>query len=224
MDGHRGVEPGQYVLLTVSDSGTDMDDATRQRIFEPFFTTKDKGKGTGLGLATVHGIVEQTGGRVWVYSEVGAGTTFKIYLPRLLDGTATAAAEQDRLEARAVGTETVLVVEDEEPVRNIVERLLRAAGYTVLTAQHGQAALGAVEHYSKKIDLVLTDVAMPKLGGRGLVEELTRVRPGIKALYMSGYADDAIVHHGVLEVGLHFIGKPFGVAELLRKVRDVLDE
>ena len=223
-DGHRGVDPGHYVLLTVSDSGTGMDDATRQRIFEPFFTTKDKGKGTGLGLATVHGIVEQTGGRVWVYSEVGAGTTFKIYLPRLLDGTATAVAEQDRLEARAVGTETVLVVEDEEPVRNIVERLLRAAGYTVLTAQHGQAALGAVEHYSKKIDLVLTDVAMPKLGGRGLVEELTRVRPGIKALFMSGYADDAIVHHGVLEVGLHFIGKPFGVAELLRKVRDVLDE
>jgi len=220
---HPGVEPGQYVVLAVTDSGIGMDDSVRQRIFEPFFTTKPQGKGTGLGLATVHGIVEQSGGRVWVYSELGVGTTFKIYLPRLHEGQ-EAARGPAAATARVGGTETVLVVEDEQPVRNIVERVLRAVGYKVLTAQNGQVALGVAERYAGQIHLVLTDVAMPKLGGRGLVEQLTQARPGIKALFMSGYADDAIVNHGVLDAGLQFIGKPFGVGELLEKVREVLDD
>ncbi|MCC6902238.1 MAG: PAS domain S-box protein [Polyangiaceae bacterium] len=220
---HPGVQPGQYVVLAVTDTGVGMDDSVRQRIFEPFFTTKAQGKGTGLGLATVHGIVEQSGGRVWVYSEVGAGTTFKIYLPRLAEGQE---AERNRAvaAARVGGSETVLLVEDEQPVRNIVERVLRAAGYRVITAQNGEVALTVAARHPGEIELVLTDVAMPKLGGRALVEQLTRVRPAIKALFMSGYADDAIVNHGVLDAGLHFIGKPFGVGELLRKVREVLDD
>ncbi|MBZ0119134.1 MAG: PAS domain S-box protein, partial [Sandaracinaceae bacterium] len=219
---HPEIDPGVYVVLSVADNGMGMDDLTRQRIFEPYFTTKEQGKGTGLGLATVHGIVEQSGGRVWVYSELGIGTTFEIYLPRLQEGVQRA-LPSDAPSLLRGGSETVLLVEDEQPLRLVVERLLRAAGYVVLCAPNGQAALELAARRGAEIHFVLTDVAMPKMGGRALVEALRRERPAIKSLFMSGFSDDAIVSQGVRDVASDFIGKPFGVSELLRKVRELLD-
>jgi CheY-like chemotaxis protein len=217
------MEPGPYVMLAVTDTGCGMDAETRARIFEPFFTTKEQGKGTGLGLSMVYGIVRQSGGDIHVYSEPGQGATFKIYLPR----KASLVATESRLPAaptRSTGDETILVVEDEEAVCNLAKRILGAAGYTVLTAASGGEALAICERHPGKIHLVLTDVVMPEMGGRVFAERLAKVRKGIKVLYMSGYTDNAIVHHGTLEPGTKFIGKPFNAADLARKVREVLDE
>ena len=221
---HVAVKAGPYVHFAVSDTGCGMDAATQARIFEPFFTTKEKGKGTGLGLSTAYGIVAQSGGHIWVYSEPGQGTTFKIYLPRELSAKMTVTTSRlAAVPTSPTGTETILVVEDEEAILNIAKRILREAGYTVLTAASPDDALMACKAQQGKIHLLLTDVVMPQMGGRVLAETLVVARPGIKVLYMSGYTDDAIVHHGTLDPGTHFITKPFTAADLARKVREVLD-
>jgi two-component system cell cycle sensor histidine kinase/response regulator CckA len=220
---HIGVVPGRYVKLSVSDTGIGMSQEVREKVFEPFFTTKDKGKGTGLGLSTVYGIVKQSGGNIWVYSEPGHGTTFKIYLPEVEE-------ELDRLHGRDEtefsprGSETVLLVEDEQEVRLLAHRLLSQQGYRVLEATNGEEALYVAQKQSgEKIHLLLTDVVMPRMGGKELADQLKILRPDIKVLYTSGYTDDAIVHHGVLEPGIHFLQKPFSLKTLSHKVREVLD-
>jgi PAS domain S-box-containing protein len=221
---HLSVKPGPYVQFAVSDTGCGMDKQTQTRIFEPFFTTKERGKGTGLGLSTVYGIVKQSGGNIWVYSEPGQGTTFKIYLPR--DLSSFSKVTSSKLAASPTpptGTETVLVVEDEEAILGIAKRILCGAGYTVLTAANASEALLTCNVHQGKIDLMLSDVVMPQMGGRVLAERLVLARPGLKVIYMSGYADDAIVHHGTLDPGTNFIAKPFSAADLTRKVREVLD-
>ena len=218
----HGLPPGRFVVMSVRDTGVGMDAATRQRIFEPFFTTKEKGKGTGLGLSTVYGIVTQSGGHIRVESEPGRGATFRIYLPLV-----EAAVEEARRRpepARARGQETVLVVEDEEVVRRVIERILKKAGYEVMTAASGGDALLLCERHPGSIDLLLTDVVMPQMSGRELAERLAQVRKGLRVLFMSGYTDDAIVHHGVQQSPGHFVGKPFAASELTAKVRTVLDE
>ena len=219
---HAQCVPGAYVMLAVSDNGSGIDPAIRDRIFEPFFSTKGPGKGTGLGLSTVYGIVKQSGGVIWVYSEVDRGTTFKIYLPRV-DESADHDAAQARLEVAPTGTETVLLVEDEAQVRNIAQQILESLGYSVLTAENGERALTVAADYSEKIDLVITDVVMPQMGGRELVERLTPLRPNLRAVYMSGYTDDAIVRHGLMDDRLEFIQKPFTADALARKVRTALE-
>jgi two-component system, cell cycle sensor histidine kinase and response regulator CckA len=219
---HVAVTPGPHVQLVVTDTGCGMDEQTKARIFEPFFTTKDKGKGTGLGLSTVYGIVKQSGGNIWVYSEPGHGTTFRIYLPREPSATATAVKAPAVL-MPATGTETVLVVEDEQALRKVASRSLAAAGYTVLAAADGDEALRTAAQHAGDIHLLLTDVVMPRMNGRALAQELSKTRPKLKVVYMSGYTDNAIVHHGVLDAGTHFIGKPFTATDLTRKVREVLD-
>jgi PAS domain S-box-containing protein len=220
--GHVSVPPGQYVLLAVSDTGCGMDAETQARIFEPFFTTKEVGKGTGLGLATVYGIVKQSGGSIWVYSELGRGTTFKVYLPTVEGAVAKPSIDLDSHE-RFEGVETVLLVEDEEAVRDMVSEMLGESGYKVLEAKNGREALTLSKQYDGEIHLMLTDVVMPEMSGRELAEQLTPLRQEMKVLYMSGYTDDAIVHHGVLDEGTAFIGKPFSPHSLARKVREVLD-
>jgi nitrogen-specific signal transduction histidine kinase/ActR/RegA family two-component response regulator len=221
---HVAVKPGPYVLLVVTDTGCGMDAATQARIFDPFFTTKEKGKGTGLGLSTVYGIVKQSGGNIWVYSEPGRGTTFKIYLPWKMSSTTTVTGSRlAAVTTRPTGTETILVVEDEEAVRDITKRILCAAGYNVLAAASPNDALLTCNAHQGQVHLLLTDVVMPQMSGRVLAERLVLVRPGIKILYMSGYTDDAIVHHGTLDPGTNFIAKPFSAADLTTKVRAVLD-
>ena len=200
-----------------------MDENTKARIFEPFFTTKEKGKGTGLGLSTVYGIVKQSGGNIWVYSELGQGTTFKIYLPRELSVTTTVGVKPSTVSKQMRGTETILLVEDEEALRKVALRTLSAAGYTVLTAGNGEEALVTCAQQVGDIHLLLTDVVMPRMSGRVLAQELSKKRPTVKVLYMSGYTDDAIVHHGVLDAGMQFLTKPFTAENLTRKVREVLD-
>ena len=219
---HVSVRSGQYVMLAVSDNGCGIDAETQTHIFEPFFTTKEVGKGTGLGLATVYGIVKQSEGTIWVYSEVGRGTTFKIYLPCAEAPVKEIEIETDNLELLQ-GTETVLLVEDEELVREMATEILRDSGYQVLEARHGHEALTLGRQHSGAIHLMLTDVVMPQMSGRELAEQLTPLRREMKVLYMSGYTDDAIVHHGVLEEGTAFIGKPFTPSALARKVRETLD-
>ncbi len=219
---HFDVPPGRYLLLAVSDTGTGMDAKTLSHIFEPFFTTKGVGKGTGLGLSTVYGVVKQSGGHVTVYSEPGVGTTVKVYLPRVEDAQKDAAPSTGRAH-QAGGTETVLVVEDEEAVRRLVCRSLEARGYETLPAASANEALLALEKHPGEIHLMLTDVVMPILSGRELAERLAALRPRMKVLFMSGYTDDAIVHHGVLEAGTPFIQKPFTPHTLAAKVREVLD-
>ncbi|MCM3871113.1 MAG: PAS domain S-box protein [Pyrinomonadaceae bacterium] len=216
----HGVPAGPYIMLAVSDTGCGMDAATKKRIFEPFFTTKKAGKGTGLGLATLYGIVTQSGGNVWVYSELGHGTTFKIYLPQADDFEDT--GESLRIRPTPKGTETVLLVEDEEQVRAILKQILENQGYRVLSASNGEEAL-TISQGTEDIQLMITDVVMPVMSGRELAEKVVAERPSLRVLYMSGYTDDAIVRHGLLDDKLNFIQKPFDSATVARKVREVLD-
>jgi two-component system, cell cycle sensor histidine kinase and response regulator CckA len=218
---HFSVPPGRYVLLAVSDTGCGMDTATRARIFEPFFTTKEAGEGTGLGLAMVYGIVKQSGGDIWVYSEPGKGTTFKIYLPEAAEAPAEARPSEPPPVAR--GVETVLLVEDEPAVRRLVRISLEERGYTVLEAEDPDDALRMVDENPGEIHLLLTDVVMPGLGGRQVAEQITAVRPHTRVLYMSGYTSDTVVRRGVLTSSAAFLQKPFSPTDLLRKVREVLD-
>jgi two-component system cell cycle sensor histidine kinase/response regulator CckA len=218
---HPPVSPGAYVQLSVSDTGIGMDEATRARLFEPFFTTKEKGRGTGLGLATVYGIVKQSAGSIWVYSEPGHGTVFKIYLPRVHEGPVAA---QPAVPPEVRGSETVVVAEDAEGVRAVVQTVLRRNGYTVLPAPDGQTALDLVATHPEPIHLLITDVIMPGMSGRQLADRLREIRPGLKVLFVSGYTDDAIIRHGMLEPGIAFLQKPFTPESLSRKVREVLDQ
>jgi PAS domain S-box-containing protein len=217
---HVGAKPGRYVMLAVSDSGCGMDPETRTRVFEPFFTTKEVGKGTGLGLSMVYGIVKQSGGYIWVYSELGLGTTFKIYLPAT---EAPAESLQPRVAASApTGTETILLVEDEDGVRELLEEILTAQGYHVLAASRGVEALLISELLDVDIQVLVTDVVMPHMSGHELAMRLRARRPGLRVLYLSGYTDEAIAHHGDIEVDADFLQKPFTRAALATKVRDVL--
>jgi len=222
---HIGVTPGSYMMLAVSDNGSGMDKATQARAFEPFFTTKERGKGTGLGLSTVFGIVKQSGGNIWLYSEPGCGTTFRIYLP-LAQGAAVATERRSPAvpgAPRPSGTETVLLVEDEDQVRNVASSILRKAGYRVFEARTPGEALVIAEQHPVRIDLLATDVVMPKMNGRQLADQVLSMRPAIKVLFMSGYTDDVILHHGVVQPGVAFIQKPFTPDSLTRKVREALD-
>jgi len=219
---HIAVKPGQYVMLSVSDTGMGMRPDVKERVFEPFFTTKEMGKGTGLGLSTVYGIVKQSGGNIWVYSEVGKGTAFKIYLPQV-DEPLTELKEVVSKEILR-GDETILIVEDEETVRKLAVRILKSLGYRILEAPEGGGALLLCEEFKEPIHLILTDVVMPGMSGPNLVERLREIHPEMRVLYMSGYTDNAIIHHGVLKEGTNFIQKPFTLENMARKVREVLDK
>ena len=219
---HLSVKPGHYVVLAVSDTGIGMDAATEKLIFDPFFTTKEVGKGTGLGLSTVYGIVKQSGGNIWVYSEIGKGTTFKIYLPRVDQvGVVEDAAV---LVTLPPGTETVLLVEDEEMVRTLSQEILEDSGYRVVVATNGKEGLRVCQEFSGHIDLMITDMVMPEMSGRQLAEQVALLRPETKVLFMSGYTDDAIVRHGILEENMPYMQKPFLPGDLALKAREVLDQ
>jgi PAS domain S-box-containing protein len=221
---HMSVKPGSYVQLSISDTGVGMSFDTKEKVFEPFFTTKEKGKGTGLGLSTVYGIVKQCEGNIWIYSEPGHGTTFKIYLPRV-EEELDSALKTEETDLLPSGNETVLLVEDDPLVRELAHRLLTQQGYMVLQASNGEEGLHvAQKHAGEKIHLLLTDVVMPQMSGKELAEKLKLSRPDIEVLYTSGYTDNAIVHHGVLESGTHFLQKPFSPKTLSHKVREVLDQ
>ena len=215
--------PGSYVCLIVTDTGSGMDEETRQRVFEPFFTTKDAGKGTGLGLATVHGIVLQSGGAIWVTSEPGHGTSFTIHLPTASADVTPARAQVSAGPAAVTGSgETILVTEDENTLRNAVARILSAAGYTVLSAASGVEALQANERHPGPIHMLMTDVVMPGMSGRELAGKMVAIRPDLKVLFTSGYTEDTSDHHGAIPSS-HYLAKPYHVAELTRKVREILD-
>jgi PAS domain S-box-containing protein len=219
---HLGAHAGPHVMLSVSDTGVGMDMPTRQRIFEPFFTTKEIGKGTGLGLSTVHGIVQQSEGTIWVYSELGRGTTFKVYLPVIEEREQEPVRVEKSLAPRA-GGETILLVEDDEQLRTLTAQILRRHGFQVLEAHNGRHAQDVFAAHADAVQLLLTDVVMPEQGGRALAESLVAAHPELHVLYMSGYTDDAVVHHGVLEREMNFVQKPFTPAALVGAVRAVLD-
>jgi len=218
---HSPAKPGDYVLLAISDNGVGMSADTKAHLFEPFYTTKAKGKGTGLGLATVYGIVKQSNGFIWVYSEPGKGSTFKVYFPRA-EGESTRAVTREDKGQDYSGTETILLVEDEAAVRSLASRVLRERGYIVIEAVDGTDAVRLAGEYSGDIHLVLTDVVMPGMSGSVLVSKLEVARPGIRSLFISGYTDNAIVHHGILDSGVAFLEKPFSPNRLAGKVREVL--
>ncbi|MGD1104124.1 MAG: PAS domain S-box protein [Terriglobia bacterium] len=218
---HATVKPGPHVMLAVSDSGVGMTPEAKTHIFEPFFTTKEKGKGTGLGLATVYGIVKQSGGSIWVYSELGQGTVFKIYLPTVSESPAARGHAKTETDT-ASGSETILVVEDEQGVRSLVRLALESSGYKVLEMADAESALAACANYDGPIHLLLTDVVMPQMSGPVVAEKVAALRPGIKVLFMSGYTDDAVVRHGVLSHDMPFIQKPFSPLALRKKIREVL--
>jgi two-component system, cell cycle sensor histidine kinase and response regulator CckA len=218
---HMRVEPGDYVMLAVSDTGTGMDRETQTRIFEPFFTTKERGKGTGLGLSTVFGIVEQARGTIWVYSEVGRGSIFKVYLPRIDAAPLRTRAPHDPATLR--GSETILLVEDEEQVRAVARGILLRLGYQVLEASTPEDAVQASVRHAGAIDLLLSDVVMPQMSGPELARALAPMRPSMKVLFMSGYTDDSVVHHGLLESGVAFLQKPITLETLGKKVRQSLE-
>ena len=215
------MKPGEFTMIAVSDTGHGMDAETRRRIFEPFFTTKEKGKGTGLGLATVYGMVKQTGGDIWVYSEPGQGTTFKLYFPRVREAVSDSAGGEAAA-ARRSGGETILVVEDEKAVRELTVRILQQLGYTILTASSGDEALEISQAHPGHIALLLTDVVMPNMSGRQLADRVQVIAQMTKVLYLSGYTENTVVHHGVLDAGVDFLPKPFSRESLSRKLREVL--
>jgi len=220
---HESVLPGRYVLLAVSDSGCGMDKETQAHAFEPFFTTKEKGKGTGLGLATVYGIVKQSQGYIWLYSEPGNGSTFKMYLPASVEGDPEE-SEPSRVRAEpSRGSETILVVEDDPSVRSLAHAFLASHGYEVLEAANGREALQICDRHQGPIHLLLTDVVMPEMSGLQLAQLLVPSHRGMKVLYMSGYTEETIVHHGVLDPRAALLSKPFSQDILAGKVREVLD-
>jgi len=219
---HFGMQPGRYVLLAVSDTGCGMSKDIQAHVFEPFFTTKALGKGSGLGLATVYGIVKQSGGDIWLYSEEGIGATFKIYLPAIT--APIPLPDQPKIEpAIPTGNETILLVEDDIGVRELIQQVLRRLGYTLFEAQNGHEALRMIAHSADPIHLLLTDVIMPGMTGKALAKEISRTQPGLKTLFISGYTDEAIASHGILDPGVAFLQKPFSPMALARKVRLVLD-
>jgi PAS domain S-box-containing protein len=218
---HADVKPGQYVMIAVTDTGHGMDADTKRQIFEPFFTTKGRGKGTGLGLATVYGAVKQMGGDIWVYSEPGSGTTLKMYFRRVND-IVKDPGDQEPPPPGGEAEEIILVVEDEKSVRDLTVRILRRLGYGVLVASGGDEAIAIAQSYAGKISLLLTDVVMPNMSGRQVADNLLKLRPGLKILYLSGYTDSTVVHHGVLENSLDFLPKPFSREVLARKIREIL--
>jgi CheY-like chemotaxis protein len=220
---HGDTQPGQYSMLAVIDTGVGMEAATKARIFDPFFTTKGPGKGTGLGMAVVHGVVKQSGGQIEVYSEPGKGTAFKVYFPLARDALAVGKPAPGVLQM-PTGTETILLVEDEAAVRALSRHILQSCGYTILEAEDGREAVQVAQNYQGDIQLVVTDVVMPYLGGRQLAERLEAMRPGLKILFLSGYTDDAVVRHGILEADVAFLQKPFTPNALAQKVRNVLDD
>jgi CheY-like chemotaxis protein len=219
---HLGSTPGPYVLLAVSDNGSGMDKETLQNVFEPFFTTKEIGKGTGLGLATVYGIVQQNNGFINVYSEQGQGTTFKIYLPRSMDGVEV--SEEILEQPVALGSGKILLVEDDDLMRKMTTDMLKTIGYSVLAVGSPLEALSICEEKDARFDLVITDVVMPGMSGRELRDKLGIIRPDIKVLFMSGYTSNVIVHHGVLEEGVHFIQKPFSLNDFARKIQEAMTD
>jgi two-component system cell cycle sensor histidine kinase/response regulator CckA len=221
---HSGVTLGRYVLLAISDTGSGMDAEIQEHIFEPFFTTKEKGKGTGLGLATVYGIVKQHGGNIWVYSEPGKGTTFKIYLPAVETAAEPVEVEHVIPAEDLCGTETILLAEDDALIRSLAQGILEHQGYTVLSADNGRAALSVLANHDGPVQLLLSDVVMPETNGRELLASISRDYPAMKVLYMSGYAENVIAHHGVLDAGVQFIQKPFTVQALAVRVRQTLDD
>jgi nitrogen-specific signal transduction histidine kinase/ActR/RegA family two-component response regulator len=220
---HARVEPGLYVMVAVSDTGRGMDEETRSRIFEPFFTTKESGKGTGLGLSTVYGIVKQSNGYIWVYSEPGRGTTFKIYLPRAERAELVESPEIAAVEHVPRGGETALLVEDDDGVRAVVRRTLQSGGYVVLEARNAGQAVRLAREYDGPIDFLVTDLIMPDMSGRELAKRVAAYRPLVRVLYMSGYSDNAVLGQGMLTPEMEFLAKPFSQDSLLQKVRRILE-
>ncbi len=218
---HYEMQSGPYVMMAISDTGCGMDQKTLSHIYEPFFTTKEPGKGTGLGLATVYGIIKQSQGHIWVYSELDKGTTFKIYFPRIIENKDQ--EEKEKIPQESLyGSETILVVEDETMVRNTICRSLREFGYTIIESGNGNEAHAICEQNKDRIQLMLTDVIMPEMNGRELANRIQSAYPKIKVIFMSGYTENAIVHQGILEEGITFLQKPFTPENLLIKIRAVL--